>query len=195
MTALSAQPHPSPDSGGPNEERSRLGPMTTFREVFDEHATFVWRTLRGLGVPESGIDDAVQEVFLIVHAKLDDFEGRSALRTWICAIAYRVGANARRKLRKYVEIDVSVLSLPTGEPDPERRAATRDSTLFVEHFCARLSDGMRDVFVLCLLEERPAAEVGALLELSPHTVSSRIRLLRESFRRELAELERIKEPQ
>lgn len=193
MTALSALPRSSPASGRPIEERLLPGSQPAFREIFNEHAAFVWRTLRGLGIPESSIDDAVQEVFLIVLARLDDFEGRSSLRTWICAIAYRVGANTRRKLRRHSEIDLTVLSLPSSDPDPEQHSQTRASTRFVESFCARLSDGMRDVFVLCLLEERPASEVGELLGLSPHTVSSRIRLLRESFRRDLAERERINE--
>lgn len=163
--------------------------IPSFRAIFEENGTFVWRTLRGLGVPESVVDDAVQEVFLIVHAKLPEFERRSSLRTWICSIAYRVGANARRKIRRHAEIDFSTVSLQASDPDPEYHTAIRDSTRFVEQFCSKLSDPMRDVFVLCLLEERPASEVGALLGLSPHTVSSRIRLLRDSFRRELAERE------
>jgi RNA polymerase sigma-70 factor, ECF subfamily len=177
--------------GAPESAAAPLG--LKFRGVFEEHGPFVWRTLRGLGVPESGLDDAVQEVFLVVHAKLAEFEGRSALRTWICGIAYRVGANARRKAKRHTLVDVATVPLLAHDPTPEESVRVRDATRFVESFCATLEEGMRDVFVLCLLEERPAPEVGALLGVSTNTVSSRIHRLRESFRRELGKFEQIKE--
>ena len=62
----------------------------TVRQVFDEHARFVWRTVRHLGVPESDIADVCQDVFVAVHRKLATFEGRSGLRTWLYAICLRV---------------------------------------------------------------------------------------------------------
>ena len=40
------------------------------RPVFDEHHDFVWRSLVHLGVPTSHADDALQEVFLVVHRRL-----------------------------------------------------------------------------------------------------------------------------
>ena len=48
----------------------------TLREVFDEHAAYVWRALRHLGVPESELDDYCQEVFLVVHRRWDSFDSR-----------------------------------------------------------------------------------------------------------------------
>ena len=73
-------------------------PMTLDLEtVYDEHASFVWRTLRLLGVPPAGLEDAVQEVFLVVHRRLAGFEGRSSIRTWLYAIARRVAGNVQAK--------------------------------------------------------------------------------------------------
>jgi DNA-directed RNA polymerase specialized sigma24 family protein len=45
---------------------------------------------------------------------------------------------------------------------------------------------LRDVFVLCLLEEQRVPEVAALLQLPENTVYSRIRLVREAFHAALA---------
>ena len=54
----------------------------TFRQVYDTYFAFVWRAAANRGVPAAAMDDVVQEVFLVVHRKLPEFEGRSTLRTW-----------------------------------------------------------------------------------------------------------------
>jgi RNA polymerase sigma-70 factor, ECF subfamily len=164
-----------------------------FRSIFDEHAPFVWRLLRTMGVPERTLDDVLQEVFLTVHDKLPSFEGRSGIRTWICAIAYRVGANARRKTQRRAEVELDQVPEIGHAHSPDQHTEYTEATEFVQEYCATLGEGMRDVFVLCLLEERPAVEVAELLGLSPNTVSSRVRLLRGAFRLALAEHYQIKE--
>ena len=68
----------------------------TFREVYEEHFRFVWRSLRRLGVPESDVADAVQDVFLVVHRRLGDFEGRSKVSTWLYGISLRVARDRKR---------------------------------------------------------------------------------------------------
>ena len=62
----------------------------TLAEIYQEYAPSVFRNLRRLGVVESQIEDAVQDVFLIAHRRLPEFEGRSTLKTWILGIALRV---------------------------------------------------------------------------------------------------------
>jgi DNA-directed RNA polymerase specialized sigma24 family protein len=49
--------------------------------VVREHAAFVQRVLRHLGVNEHQLDDASQEVFVVVCRQLSAFEGRSTLRS------------------------------------------------------------------------------------------------------------------
>jgi len=59
----------------------RVGAALSFEAVYEQHFDFVWRTTRYMGVPESAVDDAVQEVFLVVHGRLHEFEGRSSIQT------------------------------------------------------------------------------------------------------------------
>src|SRR5687768_16217272 len=71
-------------------------------EIFREYAPFVYRVLRRLGVSEAEVEDVCQEVFIVVHRRLPEFEGRSQLRTWIYAIAVRrASGHARRAYRRY----------------------------------------------------------------------------------------------
>ena len=69
-----------------------------FEAVYREHYAFVWRSVRRLGVPDRELDDVVQEVFVIVHRRLAEFEGRSMVTTWLFGIAYRVVRDHRRKM-------------------------------------------------------------------------------------------------
>ena len=63
--------------------------------MYAETFPSVWRTARRLGVVESAVDDVVQEVFVTVYRRLDQFEGRCALKTWVFGILMRVVNNYR----------------------------------------------------------------------------------------------------
>jgi RNA polymerase sigma-70 factor (ECF subfamily) len=64
----------------------------SFDEVYAENFAFVWRVLRTFGLSEAQIEDAVQDVFFVVHRRLPDWEGRAAITTWLFAIARRVAS-------------------------------------------------------------------------------------------------------
>src|SRR5512139_1550190 len=68
-----------------------------FRRVYDEHLAFVWRSLRRLGVPEAAVKDAVQDVFVVVHRRLAEFEERAQVSTWLFRICMRTAKDYRRR--------------------------------------------------------------------------------------------------
>src|SRR5688500_5288300 len=72
----------------------------TFDQVYEETFAFVWRTARRLGVAESAVDDVAQEVFVTVHRRLGEFEGRCSVKTWVFSILMRVVQNYRRTRRR-----------------------------------------------------------------------------------------------
>ena len=57
----------------------------SFEETYDEYFDFVWVSLRRLGVAPAQLDDAAQDVFVVVHRRLHEFEFRSELKTWLFA--------------------------------------------------------------------------------------------------------------
>ena len=71
-----------------------------FDAVVAEHGPYIWRVLRRLGVRPSDVEDVWQETFIVVHRKLDAFEGRSQLRTWLSAIAVRVASDYRNRAHR-----------------------------------------------------------------------------------------------
>lgn len=158
----------------------------TIERVHAEHFPFIWRSLRGLGVPAAALDDAAQEVLLVVHRRLAEFEGRSTLRSWLFSIAYGVARNQRRTLRRRGEHEQISPEMIEHAPGPEACVESRQALRFVEEFLDRLDQEKRALFVLALLEQLPAPEVACALGVPINTVYSRIRLMREEFRRALA---------
>jgi RNA polymerase sigma-70 factor (ECF subfamily) len=95
--------------------------------VFRDYAPFAWRFLRRLGVPAADVDDACQEVFVTVHRKLPEFQGRSSMRTWVFGICVRVAAAHRRRLRRRREVAATEAPEPAIDAGQEHEAHVREA--------------------------------------------------------------------
>ncbi len=172
---------------------SAQGPTTgaadhaVFTALYDGHVGFVWRNLRRMGVPEANLDDATQDVFLVLHRRLADLPVDGA-RGWIFGIARRVAADHRRlgKRRGTVALDPAREPVHVGSTDLERAEASR----LVQAALAELNAEQRDVLVLIDLEQLPAPEASAALGVGLNTVYSRLRLARAAFERHVLRLSR-----
>ncbi len=139
----------------------------TFEEIFKAEASQVGRTLRYLGVREANVEDACQEVFIVAHRRLSQFQGGSA-RAWIRQICVHVANNQRRSQRRHPEDCTADPPEVTVQPeqylDAERRQQRRQLLALLE----QLPQEQRDVFVLFEIEEltmpKTAEAVGCALQ-------------------------------
>src|SRR5687767_11865045 len=69
-------------------------------EVFSAHADFVWRSLHRLGVQSADVDDALQEVFLVVFRRLAGYEDRGLMRAWLFSISRQVSSHYHRGVKR-----------------------------------------------------------------------------------------------
>ncbi len=156
-------------------------------QIYDAHADYMFRALRHLGVPDSQLDDAVQDVFLVVLRKSREFEGRSSLRTWLYGIALRVARRYRSKRdRQRRQQDELPAELPSPHAGPAEQAELGDALQLVQRLLDELSPEQREVFVLTELEQLSAPQIAEILTLNLNTVYSRLRLARQSFQKALA---------
>ena len=165
------------------------GPALDFEEVYDRHVDFVWRTLSAAGVPASRLEDAAQDVFVIVHGKLAEFEGRSKLTTWLYGIARHVALEYLRRAGRERERERALAELPrdSGQtPEEETRGA--QARRLVLELLDRMDPGKREVFSLVEIEQMPVRDVAAMLRLKENTVWSRLRLARREFEKHAARL-------
>ena len=156
------------------------------REVFDEHGPFVCLSLRYLGVPEADLDDLLQEVFLVVCQRLNDYQERGRARSWLYSICTRVAQSQRRKHRRSREFG------PLGE---QGAAATqldkvqdREALELGWKLLEQLPKEQREVFVLYEVEDMPMSEIARALDCPLQTVYSRLYKARERI---LAQVQRV----
>src|SRR5262249_50676999 len=165
--------------------------IASFKEVYDEHFRFVWRSLRRLGVPESDVADAVQDVFLVVHRRLGEFEGRSKVTTWLYGICYRVARDRRRlaHVRRRADDDGQLDDRADDRADVAAAAERRQGLQLLEAILDEMPIDQRAVFTLFELDSLWGESIAELREIPLGTVSSRLRIAREQFRRSLSRLQ------
>lgn len=159
----------------------------TFAEVFDAYAPYVLKLLRRMGVQERDLDDVGQEVFLAVHRKLPDFEGRSSLRTWVSGICLRKALeyrrNTARRLQRFgVTLGVELPEPQNDVPDAEARCVQREQAALLDRALDQLSPEQRAVFVLYEIEELPMREVAETLSCPRFTAYTRLHAARRHVR-------------
>ncbi|MEM9070226.1 MAG: sigma-70 family RNA polymerase sigma factor [Myxococcota bacterium] len=160
----------------------------SFSKVYEDHFDFVWRTARRLGIPDAALDDVAQEVFIVVHRKLPEFEGRSSVKTWLYAIARRVVSDHRRRHKRRGPLHTPFPEdrMACSDMSPQEQAARQEAAVLLHGFLASLPDEQREVFVLAELEQMTAPEIGEATGVKLNTVYSRLRLARKAFERVVA---------
>ena len=149
------------------------------RTIFDEHARYVIRTLRHLGIREADVEDVAQEVFVTVHRKLAEFEGRSKLRTWLYAICLRVASDHRRRAYVVRERATDNPPVDTGERTGAEPDDSFESRAFVQQLLGTLDDDKRTVLVLYELEGLTMREVAEVIGCPLQTAYSRLHAARD----------------
>jgi RNA polymerase sigma-70 factor (ECF subfamily) len=158
----------------------------SFAEVYERYVRFVWRVLRGLGVPSSGVEDAVQDVFLVVHRRLGEFDGRHAIKSWLFAIALRVARDHRRTLRRKGGHDMLDDSVRDRGPSPAESVERREALVLLDRLLDEIDEDKRVVLVMSEIGEMSAPEIAESLSLNLNTVYTRLRRAREDFNKALA---------
>jgi len=147
--------------------------------IADAHFAWLWRLLRRLGVHPSDVEDAAQQVFLVVSRRLSVIE-RGSEQSFLFGVAIRVSNEFRRVRRDVptpgIELDVRKSSPAMEELVDQHRA---------REVLSEILDGMplelRTVFVLFELEQMTKTEISNVAGIPEGTVVSRLRRAREVF--------------
>ena len=162
-------------------------PLTT-AAIFQAHGPFAWRVLRRLGVEERDADDVCQEVFVTVHRKLAEFEGRSSVRTWLYGICVRTASDYRKRRRGSREVPADTVEDPPVDARQEDHVAMRQARAALDGILDRLDDDKRAVFVLYEIEELSMAEIAAAVDCPLQTAYSRLHTARREVEASLKRL-------
>lgn len=169
-------------SEGPPPLTEETPPEYDFDALFREHARYVWRCLRQLGVADADAEDVCQEVFLTAQRKLSSFEGRSSLRSWLYGIAlrlasdYRRSAYVRRERATAEPLEPSASEPASGALEPPEARRTLQALL------STLDEDRRAVLVLYEIEGFSMREVAEIVGCPMQTAYSRLYSARDALK-------------
>jgi RNA polymerase sigma-70 factor, ECF subfamily len=152
-----------------------------FRQMFMKEYSYVYSTLRRLGVRAADLKDEAQEVFVVVHGLRHDYDASRPARPWLFAIAYRIAARHRtRHVRE---------RLPDGElPEPVDASRGADEELeaaeardLVLAALSQMDLPRRAVFVMSDIDDISVPDIARELGIPLNTAYSRLRLGRAEF--------------
>ncbi len=163
---------------------SGAGTSVDFRAIFRSECSYVFHSLRRLGVHERDLEDVAHDVFLAIHKKLDEYDPARPLRPWIFAFAFRFASDyrklARHRREKLADRDDTVEEADTGPSVDDRIDAERSRKLVLEALDA-LDLDKRAVFVMHEIDGHAIPAVASSLGIPANTAYSRLRLAREQF--------------
>ena len=179
-------------------DRLRAQDTGALETLMERYSARIYRVALGITRSHQEAEEVVQDVFLTLFRKIDMFEGRAALGTWL----YRVAANAAliKRRGKRVELEVSLEDyLPTFRDDGHREgdramlvadwSATPESLLLsgeareiLDQALQRLPEHYRALLVLRDVEELSNEEVAEILGESVSSVKSRLHRARMALR-------------
>lgn len=148
-----------------------------------------------MGVHEADLPDMLQEVFVVVHRRLDSFDGTSKLSTWLYEICRRVASNYRRRAHVRREKPAESQRESAHHDTPEAAAIARHRKQLLGELLDQLDVDRRAVLVMFELEELSCADIAEQVGIPVGTVHSRLHHaridLKRIWARKRAELERM----
>lgn len=154
-------------------DRLRRRDAEALAEVVNDQARALFRTALALGFPKQEAEDLVQDVFVTFIERLDSFEGRSLLRTWLFGILHRKAQERRRAsiLNDHMEsIDEVFESRFDGNgnwarppADLERLFLSKELGTLIRGCMEGLKPNQREAFVLREIEGFETEEICKIL--------------------------------
>ena len=183
-------------------ERLRTQDPVALEELMDRHSPRVYRVAFGITRNHAEAEEIVQDVFLTLFRKIDAFEGRAAVTTWLYRVTTNAALGRRRGKRSTLEVHIEDW-LPTfkadghreGDPSwlradwsqtPEAEFLSGEARNVLEGALDRLPDHYRAILVLRDVEDLSNEEVAEALGESVSTVKSRLHRARMALREVLA---------
>lgn len=157
----------------------------SFESIYQQYFEFVWSSTRRLGVSVAAMDDVVQEIFMVIHSKIQTLRQPESLRSWIYGVVRRRVSEHHRARRSReasgvalaMQADLDHVPPPTPLDLAER--SSRANLLW--SVLEEIDWPKREVFMLAELDEMTAPEIAEALQIPLNTVYSRLRAARIAF--------------
>lgn len=150
------------------------------RELYDANVDRVFRLAYRMTGDELMAEDYTQETFIRVFDRLDSFEGRSTLSTWIHSVAVRVILSGLRKVKRLrnreAEMDDATERTVGGA------ATDMELRIRLHQAIDALPDDLKMTFIMHDIEGYKHHEIAEIFDAPTGTVKSRLSRARQALR-------------
>jgi len=154
--------------------RIASGDRLAMQVLFARHHVRVYRFVLRLVRDESSAEDLISEVFLDVWRQAGRFEGRSAVPTWLLAIArFKALTALRRKPDEELD-EEKAEAIEDQSDDPEVVLAKKDKSAAIRKCLSGLSAEHREIIDLVYYHEKSVEEVAEIVGIPENTVKTRM---------------------
>jgi RNA polymerase sigma-70 factor (ECF subfamily) len=154
--------------------RIARGDRLAMQVLFARHHVRIYRFVLRLMRDEMAAEDVISEVFLDVWRQANRFEGRSAVSTWLIAIARFKALSMLRKRREEGLDDETAESIEEPSDNPGIAVEKLDKGAKLRACLASLSREHREVIDLVYYHEKSVEEVAQIVGIPENTVKTRM---------------------
>jgi RNA polymerase sigma-70 factor (ECF subfamily) len=154
--------------------RIARGDRLAMQVLFARHHVRVYRFVLRLLRDEMAAEDIISDVFLDVWRQANRFEGRSAVSTWLMAIARFKALSQLRRRREDGLDDETAEAIEEPSDDPELTVEKQDKGEKLRKCLAALSPEHREIIDLVYYHEKSVEEVSQIVGIPENTVKTRM---------------------
>ena len=160
------------------------GETALFEILMRRHNPRVYRSIRSILRDEAEAEDAMQQAYLHAFSHLAEFEGASALSTWLVRIAINEALGRLRGRGRLVPVEIVPEEAVGGAAPrtPEDEAAAWEAMALLEKAIDRLPVTYRTVYMLREVEQLSTAETAQALDVTEEAVKVRLHRARLALR-------------
>ena len=154
--------------------RIAAGDKLAMQVLFARHHVRVYRFVLRLVKDQTAAEDLISEVFLDVWRQAGRFESRSAVSTWLLAIArFKALSSLRRQPDEELDEETAAAIEDPGD-DPEATVTKKDKSEILRRCLTSLSPEHREIIDLVYYHEKSVEEVAEIVGIPEATVKTRM---------------------
>jgi RNA polymerase sigma-70 factor, ECF subfamily len=150
------------------------GDKVAMQVLFARHHVRVYRFVLRLVRDQTRAEDLISEVFLDVWRQAGKFEARSAVSTWLLAIARYKALSALRRRPDEVLDEEAAAAIEDPADDPEVALEKKDKGEILRKCLTALSPEHREIIDLVYYHEKSVEEVAEIVGIPENTVKTRM---------------------
>jgi RNA polymerase sigma-70 factor (ECF subfamily) len=150
-------------------------PADEFLKLFNEYERYVASIGSRILGANNGVDDLVQEVFLVIYQEFHKLRELSSVKAWLATIATRVAWRQRGRPWLYSKLSLTQVEelnpLESTDASPELQA---DLSALLDRLRS-MPEALRDPWLLRFIDGETLPKIAELCDCSQSTVQRRLR--------------------